>query len=225
MRKGFLFADIASIKHKNSFFGKYYCAWRWLNIVILSLFMHTIEPYFNWRHLYMAEEDIQSPFYGRSYSEFEFSQTVYNYYIHPQWDEFGSRTLYLKILFVDYELHYAIIEMIGEWNDAIENDIMTLKRDIIDKLEYTHISKFILITENVLNFHSGDKDYYEEWYEEVSDEDGWIVSLNMPQSTQYDFKKRKLNYFIELMEIENWRIYKPEHLFQKIDKEITARLQ
>ncbi|NNV57845.1 hypothetical protein [Limnovirga soli] len=187
--------------------------------------MHTIEPYFNWRHLYMAEEDIQSPFYGRSYSEFEFSQTVYNYYIHPQWDEFGSRTLYLKILFVDYELHYAIIEMIGEWNDAIENDIMTLKRDIIDKLENTHISKFILITENVLNFHSGDKDYYEEWYEEVADEDGWIVSLNMPQSTQYDFKKRKLNYFIELMEIENWRIYKPEHLFQKIDKEITARLQ
>jgi hypothetical protein len=197
----------------------------WLNIVILSLFMHTIEPYFNWRHLYMAEEDIQSPFYGRSYSEFEFSQTVYNYYIHPQWDEFGSRTLYLKILFVDYEQHYAIIEMIGEWNDAIENDIMTLKRDIIDKLEDTHINKFILITENVLNFHSGDKDYYEEWYEEVSDEDGWIVSLNMPQSTQYDFKKRKLNYFIELMEIENWRIYKPEHLFQKIDKEISARLQ
>jgi hypothetical protein len=197
----------------------------WLNIVILSLFMHTIEPYFNWRHLYMAEEDIQSPFYGRSYSEFEFSQTVYNYYIHPQWDEFGSRTLYLKILFVDYEQHYAIIEMIGEWNDAIENDIMTLKRDIIDKLEDTHINKFILITENVLNFHSGDKDYYEEWYEEVSDEDGWIVSLNMPQSTQYDFKKRKLNYFIELMEIENWRIYKPEHLFQKIDKEISAHLQ
>ena len=38
----------------------------------------------------------------------------------------------LKVIYADYELGYAIIEMIGEWNDAIENDIMTLKRDVID---------------------------------------------------------------------------------------------
>lgn len=96
--------------------------------------MHTIEPYYNWRHLYTAEEDEQSPFFGHVYSEFEFSNTVYNYYIHPQWDEIGSRTLYLKIIFVDYDVNYAIIEMIGEWNDAIENDIQTLKRNVIDLL-------------------------------------------------------------------------------------------
>ena len=89
--------------------------------------MHEIEPFYNWRHLYVSEEDPKSPFFGRDYSEFEFSQAVYNYYIHPQWDEFGSRTLYLKIIYADYELGYAVIEMIGEWNDAIENDIMTLK--------------------------------------------------------------------------------------------------
>ena len=69
----------------------------------------------------------------------------------------------MKILFVDYAEHYAVIELIGEWNDAIENDIMALKRDVIDDMRLHHISKFILITENVLNFHSGDKDYYEEW--------------------------------------------------------------
>ena len=51
--------------------------------------MHEIEPYYHWRHLYMAEEDPLSPFFGQTYSEFEFSQTVYNYYIHPQWDEIG----------------------------------------------------------------------------------------------------------------------------------------
>ena len=62
--------------------------------------MHNIEPFFNWRHLYSAEEDPKSPFYGRTYSEFEFTQVIYNYYIHPQWDDFGSRTLYLKILFI-----------------------------------------------------------------------------------------------------------------------------
>ena len=95
--------------------------------------MHDIEPFYNWRHIYVAEEDSLSPFFGRTYSEFEFSQTVYNYYIHPQWDDFGSKTLYLKILFVEHEQHFAIIELLGEWNDAIENDIMELKREIMGK--------------------------------------------------------------------------------------------
>ena len=36
--------------------------------------LQDIEPYYNWRHLYAAEEDKLSPFYGRTYSEFEFSQ-------------------------------------------------------------------------------------------------------------------------------------------------------
>ena len=71
--------------------------------------MHDIEPYYNWRHIYVSEEDEKSPFFGRQYSEFEFSQTVYNYYIHPQWDEFGSRTLYLKVLLADYTERYMVI--------------------------------------------------------------------------------------------------------------------
>jgi hypothetical protein len=190
----------------------------------LQQFMHEIEPFYNWRHIYTSEEDPKSPFYGRVYSEFEFTQTVYNYYIHPQWDDFGSRTLYLKIIYVDYELNFAVIEMIGEWNDAIENDIMTLKRDVIDILEKQGINKFILITENVLNFHSSDREYYEEWYDDVSDENGWIVSLNMPEATQHDFRKKKLNYYIELMDVPNWRIYKPYHLFRLIDNQINNRL-
>ena len=186
--------------------------------------MHNIEPFYNWRHIYVSEEDKRSPFYGRVYSEFEFSQTVYNYYIHPQWDEFGSKTLYVKVIDVDYELGFAIIEMIGEWNDAIENDIMELKREVIDLFIGEKISKFILITENILNFHSGDRDYYQEWFEEVTDSDGWIVALNMPEATQYDFKKKKLNYYIELLEMPEWRTYKQYHLFIKINSMFTNRL-
>ena len=186
--------------------------------------MHEIEPFYNWRHIYIAEEDKRSPFFGRKYSEFTYSQTVYNYYIHPQWDEFGSRTLYLKIIYVDYERNFTIIELLGEWNDAIENDIMELKREVIDLLSKQGISKYILITEHVLNFHSSDKEYYQEWYDEVSEANGWIISLNMPEPTQYDFKKRKLNCFINLMEIIDWRIYKPYHLFKKIDAELQKRL-
>ncbi len=186
--------------------------------------MHNIEPFYNWRHIYISEEDERSPFFGRIYSEFEFTQQVYNYYIHPQWDEFGSRTLYLKVLLADYDEHYMIIELIGEWNDAIENDIMELKREVIDIFLHEGITKFILIAENVLNFHSSDKEYYQEWFEEVSSENGWIVCLGMPEQTQYDFKRAKLNHYIELMDIENWRIYKPFHLFKKIDNELSARL-
>ncbi len=186
--------------------------------------MHTIEPYFNWRDQYLSEEDKFSPFYKQDYNDFEFTQTIYNYYIHPYWDNFGSRTLYMKILYADYEQNFAILEMMGEWNDAIEDDIMTLKRDVVDVLFLNGITKYILIMENVLNFHSGDKDYYEEWFEEVTDENGWIVYINMSLAAQHDFKKRKLQYFIELMTIPAWRTYKPEFLYSMINDEIMRRL-
>lgn len=79
--------------------------------------MHSIEPYDRWRGIYDAAEDEKSPFFGREYHEFEFVNQVYNYVIHPQWDEFGSETLYCKILFVDDRQQVAILEFIGEWND------------------------------------------------------------------------------------------------------------
>lgn len=182
--------------------------------------MHTIEPYYNWRHLYTAEEDEHSPFFGKEYSEFEFSHTVYNYYIHPQWDKFGSRTLYLKILFADYDFNFVIIEMIGEWNDALENDIMQLKRSVIDPLIAKGISKFILITENVLNFHSSDTEYYEEWQEDIRDAGGWIVSVNMPEQTSYEFRHTHIDRYVKLMETDNWRTFQPNHLFQLIDNQL-----
>ncbi|MFC2101272.1 hypothetical protein ACFLRZ_05525, partial [Bacteroidota bacterium] len=97
--------------------------------------MHNIEPFYLWQNYYNAAEDDKSPFYGRTYSEFEFSNTIYNYYIHPQWDEIGSETLYVKILFVNYEQTYCIIELIGEWNDALHNDIMLFKRNVLEILE------------------------------------------------------------------------------------------
>ncbi|HTN39111.1 MAG TPA: hypothetical protein VL053_18665 [Arachidicoccus sp.] len=186
--------------------------------------MHTIEPFFNWRHLYTSEEDERSPFYGREYSEFEFTNAVYNYYIHPQWDEFGSSTLFCKIIYADYEMRFCVIELIGEWNDTIENDIMTLRYNLADDIFDQGITHFIFIGENVLNFHGGERDYYEEWYEEVSDADGWIVLLNLSEPARDEFKKYKLQYYIELMQLEDWRVYKPHHLFQKIDQTIMGRL-
>lgn len=186
--------------------------------------MQDIEPFDNWHYLYTSENDELSPFYGREYSEFVFSNTVYNYYIHPLWDEFGSRTLYLKVLMADYDEQYMIIEMIGEWNDAIENDVMRLKREVIDEFLRLGVTKFILITENVLNFHSSDDCYYEEWREDVDEEGGWIVSLNMPSQTQHDFIKARLNNYIDLLEIPAWRTMKPEILFNQVDNILLRRL-
>jgi len=182
--------------------------------------MHEIEPFYNWRHLYIDEEDENSPFFGLEHSEFEFSNTVYNYYIHPQWNEFGSRTLYIKPLFVDYELGFAIIEMIGEWNDAIENDIMQLKRSVIDLMIAKGIYKYILIAENVLNFHSSDTEYYQEWSEDIRDDGGWVVAINMPEQTQYDFRRSHIDWYIKLLENPNWRTFQPVDFFQAIDNQM-----
>ncbi len=141
--------------------------------------MHDIEPHFGWRDRYRAEDDDESPFFGRQYSEFTFPNRIYNYLLHPQWDGFGAETLYGKILHVDYDDHYAIIELIGEWNDALHNDVMHLKREVIDHLVESGITRYVLIMEGVLNFHGGDDDYYEEWYGEVAPADGWIALLNV----------------------------------------------
>ncbi len=186
--------------------------------------LQNIEPFYNWRHLYEAEADERSPFYGRTYSEFEFTQTIYNYYIHPQWDEFGSRTLYAKLLFADYEQQYAIIELIGEWNDAIENDIMTLRREVTDELYKEGIYKFILIAENVLNFHSSDDSYYEEWREQIQDDGGWIAIIDMPEQSQYDFKRARLTNYVSLLNFPQWRTLKPDMVFQQIDNWVIKLL-
>lgn len=186
--------------------------------------MQNIEPYYQWRHLYMAEEDPLSPFYGREYSEFEFTQTVYNYYIHPQWDEFGSNTLYLKILFTDYEEGYTIIELLGEWNDAIGNDIMMLKREIIDLLIAEGIRKFILITENVLNFHSSDDSYYEEWNEDIIDDGGWVVMLNMPEHSQREMRAAGIGRYIFFQEYDEWRTHQPPVVLNKVEEQLLKRI-
>ena len=187
--------------------------------------MHTIEPYYNWRHLYIAEEDGQSPFFGREYSEFEYTDRIYDHYIHPQWDNIGSPTLFVKILFADYDECFAIIEMIGEWNDCIHNDIMFLKRDVIDQMIRTGINKFILIGENILNFHASDDCYYEEWFDEV--EEGWIALLNFREHVLAEFKHENIDrYFLlggNLDEI-SWRTATPLQLFQKVEKIVQKRI-
>lgn len=181
--------------------------------------MHDIEPYYNWRAIYTSEEDERSPFYGKEYSEFEFTNSIYGYYIHPQWDDIGSPTLFIKILYADYDEHFAVIEMLGEWNDCINNDIMFLKRDILDNMLEHGINKYIFIAENILNFHFSDESYYEELIEDVAN--GWMALIGIRKHVREEFEKANLlQYFIfneDLNEI-NWRTYNPAQLFQVVQE-------
>lgn len=189
--------------------------------------MHTLEPYYAWRNHYIASEDERSPFHDRVYSEFEYSTAIYDHLIHPQWDSIGSPTLFLKILFVDYEDGYAIFELIGEWNDCLHNDVMQLKREVVDPLQHEGIHRFILIGENVLNFHHSDDSYYEEWFEEVSDEDGWIALLNFRPHVLADMQAIDLDSYFALggeLNDLGWRTYTPTALFARVAECVEGRV-
>lgn len=189
--------------------------------------MHEIEPYYGWRDYYIAEEDPLSPFFETEHNEFEYTNTIYNYYIHPQWDYFGSSTMYLKILYADYEQQFAVIEFIGEWNDAITNDIMILKRDIIEPMLKEGIVRFILIGENVLNFHASDDCYYEEWFDDIKDEGGWVALINFRKQVIDEMRSNNIFYYLSTGEKLNtllWRKLKPRDLHFTVDSMILKAL-
>jgi hypothetical protein len=187
--------------------------------------MHDIEPHFLWRDKYIASEDRHSPFYGREYDEFSYHNKIYNYLLHPQWDEFGSSTLYMKVLYANYEKGVAIMEMIGEWNDCLHNDIMHLKREVVDAMLAKGISRFILICENVLNFHAGDDDYYAEWQEDVAETGGWVCLMNTLQHVEAEMSDAGLQQFLHFGNYFNnieWRLKGPKKLFNSIDSLISG---
>lgn len=189
--------------------------------------MHDIEPFYNWRDNYAAEDDELSPFYGRTYSEFEFTTCIYNYYIHPQWDDFGSSTLFTKLLYTDYEEEFAILEFIGEWNDSIQNDIMFLKRDVIDKLIRNGITKFVLIGENVLNLHATDDDYYQEWYDDIIENGGWVMGINLREHVIEEWDTANINRYIHYGHHYNdipWRTLKPRQLVNILEAQLMKVL-
>lgn len=187
--------------------------------------MHQIEPFSNWLTYYDSSHDERSPFFGKEYNYDLYSETVYGYYIDPAWDSFGSETLYLKTLYADYDEGFVVLEFIGEWNDTLYNDIMTLKRDFLELLMRDGINKFILIGENIFNFHGSDDLYYEEWFEDV--EDGWIAAVSFPDFIQEEFRKYKIDCYINMggtLQINQWRTLHPLKFYELVKQLIQRRL-
>ena len=187
--------------------------------------MHAIEPYYNWSHLYSSELDQLSPFFKVEYDLFHFTHSVYDHVIHPQWDYFGSETLYLKILFADYETGFCVIEFIGEWNDTISNDVMHLKRNVLDQLSLHGINKYLLVGEHIFNFHYSDLEYYEEWIDDL--EDGWIATIGLQHHVLSDWEQFGLNQYVFMGEFINdipWRTIQPKKLFEGLDDKFSRFL-
>ena len=185
--------------------------------------MHELEPFYKWEGLYSASEDERSPFFGQTYDEYDLS--LYNHVIHPAWEFFGSETLYGKVLYADYHRGFSIIELLGEWNDTLHNDIMHLKRNLIDHQLSEGICRFLLIGENVLNFHGLEDDYYQEWYEECGE--GWIVAMGFRDFIHREWNKYSLDSFFNWggnLEISEWRTLSPLRLMEMAETEMRRRL-
>ena len=185
--------------------------------------MHQLEPFYRWEGLYNASEDPRSPFYGEVHDSYELS--LYDHVIHPAWDYIGSETLFVKVLYADYERKFTVIELLGEWNDTLHNDVMHLKRNLIDLQLAEGINRFLLIGENVLNFHGLEDDYYQEWYEET--EEGWIVAMGFRDYIHSEWNKYGIDAWMSWggkLELENWRSLSPAGLLHSTESEMRRRL-
>jgi hypothetical protein len=87
------------------------------------------------------------------------------------------------------------------------------------------IDKFILIGENVLNFHASDDSYYEEWFQDI--EEGWIVALNFQEHVRTEFTQANIDYFMifggELDQMI-WRKLNPLQLYAQVQHTMQRRL-
>ena len=102
---------------------------------------------------------------------------------------------------------------------------MLLKRNIIEVLQAEGINKFILIGENVLNFHGSDDSYYEEWLEEV--EEGWIACVSFPDFLREEMAKYNLDTYLKMggtLEIDKWRTLTPSTFYLLVSGLISRRL-
>lgn len=111
---------------------------------------------------------------------------------------------------------------------TLHEDVMWLKRNVADVLMKEGIFKFVFFCENISIFHSGEDEYYAEWAEEVQEENGWIVLLNIRQHIEEEMLEARLQqymYFGENYNDINWQTQKPAIVFSIIDAMVNGRIQ
>lgn len=188
--------------------------------------LRDIEPFYGWIPLYSHEADPLSPFHEVEHSQTSYDRFIYTYEAHPLWDDIGSENLLVKILYADYGLGYAILELFGEWNDLHLNDFKLLAENCLTYLADNGIHKYVFIAENVFNAYLQDDDYYREFADEIG-EDGWMCLLRLRQNVREDFVRYGIGHYFywsgELDEVR-WRKLKPWELFQLVDSRMNRLL-
>ena len=187
--------------------------------------MFDIEPFQGWLFLYQNELDSNSPFAEIDHNSLYFDRFIYEFPVHPDWDEIDSENLLIKILFVSYEDKYAIIELLGDWNDLQQNDFRLLSDNCLRLLLEEGVNKFILIAENIFNTYLGPDDYYEALTEDL--ETGWLVLIRPREQMKMEFREYGIDQYVfwsDEWDDLNWRKLKPWQLFQLVDKKIGRLL-
>lgn len=185
-----------------------------------------IEPFYGWLPLYSHEQDENSPFHEVVHNLFQYDRYIHNIPCHPLWDDFGSESLLLKILYASYQDGYAIIELFGEWNDLFENDFKLLAENCLTYLLDHGINRFILICENVFHIYLEGDDYYQAMQEELGD--GWICAMRMREEVRQEMQEYGiLDYFYwsEAVDQLRWRKLKPKQLYELIDSRMPKLLE
>ena len=87
------------------------------------------------------------------------------------------------------------------------------------------INRFILIGENVLNFHADDDSYYQEWFDDL--EEGWIACINFRDHVLAEIYRGRLDYYMAAggkLDSISWRTLNPGKLYGLVEEQIRKRL-
>lgn len=185
-----------------------------------------IEPFYGWLHLYSHETDELSPFHAVEHNQFYYDRFVYTFHAHPLWDTIESESLLVKILYVSYQENFAVIELLGEWNDLFENDFKLLCENCLTYLTDNGVDKFILICENVFHAYLDADDYYQAFSEEIPD--GWICLLRGRPNVLDEFINYRIDpyfYWSAAFDELHWRKLKPWSLFELVERQISRTLR
>lgn len=182
---------------------------------IMARPLHHIEPFYGWLERYSHSSDEKSPFHQVEHNQFYFDRSINNIPAHPLWDDIGSESLLVKILFVDYDEGFAVIELFGEWNDLFENDYKLLAENCLTYLIDNEIRQFILVCENVFHIYIESDDYYQAVQDEL--EDGWICVLRPRQEILEEMEQYQISsyfYWSPVLDELAWRKLSPHQLYQ-----------
>jgi hypothetical protein len=182
-----------------------------------------IRPFGGWLHWYNPSTDSRSPFEVLEEDE----RYIYTFRAHPAWDSIDSESLLLKVLYADYAHGYAVIELLGEWNDLFENDFRLLVQNCLELLEREGITKFVLICENVFQAYFQDTEYYEAFQDVLTDNEGWMFLLRVRNDVLQELNRYELDqYFYWSEELQHiaWRKLHPTKLFHLVSRVVNRNL-